>query len=86
MAFDNYYPNRKDWRKPYYKSKVFDWTCRNHGACSYCKNNRLFVNRRREPILETLSGRYGRKSCRLSSNTGLIATCLYSTTASAVPL
>jgi hypothetical protein len=51
MAFDNHYPNRKDWRKPYYKSKAFDWTCRNHGSCSWCANNRQFKNRRREPIV-----------------------------------
>ena len=27
-------------------SKRFDWTCRNHGSCDYCKNNRLFSLRR----------------------------------------
>lgn len=42
MAFDNYYPNRKDWLKPYRKSKVFDATCRNHGGCPYCEGNRRY--------------------------------------------
>lgn len=27
--------------KPYRKSKRFDKTCRNHGSCPYCRDNRL---------------------------------------------
>ena len=42
MSFDNDYPNRKDWRKPYSGSKVFDAYCRNHGRCPYCANNRCY--------------------------------------------
>ena len=41
MAFDKKYPNRKDWRKPYYDSRRHDWSCRNHGSCDYCRGNRL---------------------------------------------
>lgn len=43
MAFDNYYPNRKDNRRIYIgrTSKKFDSHCRNHGLCSYCVSNRL---------------------------------------------
>ena len=29
-------------RKAYTKSKRFDKTCRNHGACSYCRDTRLY--------------------------------------------
>jgi hypothetical protein len=50
MAFDTHYPNRKDKRKPYRKSKAVDRTCRNHGSCSYCEGNRTFSNKKREPI------------------------------------
>lgn len=32
----------KEYRKPYKDSKAFDRSCRNHGTCSYCRNNRLF--------------------------------------------
>jgi hypothetical protein len=32
----------KEHRKPYRGSKAFDRSCRNHGDCPYCKNNRLF--------------------------------------------
>ena len=52
MAFDNQYPNRKDQRKPYRRSKAFDRSCRSHGSCSYCERNRLFSSRRREPLLD----------------------------------
>jgi hypothetical protein len=42
MSFDNNeYPNRKDWIKPYRKSKRFDRTCRNHGSCPRCMRDRL---------------------------------------------
>lgn len=30
----------KEKRAPYRKSKRFDRTCRNHGACPYCAGNR----------------------------------------------
>lgn len=32
---------RKPWRGRN-KSKNFDCTCRNHGSCLYCQNNRLY--------------------------------------------
>lgn len=38
-SFDKYYPNRKDWRKPYYGCKAFDTSCRSHGSCPYCRNS-----------------------------------------------
>lgn len=47
MSFDKKYPNRKDKRKPYRKSKAFDRSCRNHGTCGYCKNNRLHGTHKR---------------------------------------
>lgn len=52
MSFDTQYKNRKDWRKPYRKSKLFDRSCRNHGSCKYCENNRLFSSKRREPLVD----------------------------------
>ena len=42
MAFDNYYPNRKDNRRKYYtKAKQCCRGCRNHGGCPYCEGNRF---------------------------------------------
>jgi len=46
MSFDTHYPNRKDWRKPYAGSKLFDRSCRNHGRCSYCEGNRNYIHKR----------------------------------------
>jgi hypothetical protein len=46
MSFNNQYPNRKDRLGKYYKSKRFDSSCRCHGSCSYCLNNRLYHNKR----------------------------------------
>jgi len=40
MSLDKAVKHKKEKRKPYYKSKRFDKTCRNHGSCGYCKDNR----------------------------------------------
>ena len=40
MSFDNDHPGRKDWRKPYRKSKRWDRSCRVHGSCGWCRRNR----------------------------------------------
>jgi hypothetical protein len=31
----------KEKRKPFRKAKAFDRSCRNHGSCKYCEENRL---------------------------------------------
>ena len=42
MSFLKAILHGKEKRKNYRGSKVFDYSCRNHGSCDYCKNNRLF--------------------------------------------
>ena len=43
MSFDKDYPNRKDWRKKYYKTAyLVDTSCRCNGICDYCRDNRLY--------------------------------------------
>lgn len=37
----------KEHRKPYHGSKEFDKTCRNHGGCEWCAENRQIKNIRR---------------------------------------
>lgn len=37
----------KEHRKPYRRSKAFDATCRNHGSCPWCRENRLHATRKR---------------------------------------
>jgi len=44
--------HRKEKRKPYRKSKSFDRTCRNHGSCPYCENNRTYHNRKEEERID----------------------------------
>ena len=41
MSLDKAIKHKKEKRKRYYGSKVFDLTCRPHGGCPYCRNNRL---------------------------------------------
>jgi hypothetical protein len=50
MSFDKNYPNRKDIRKPYRKSKTICTACRNHGECEWCKGNRLYNRKLKEQI------------------------------------
>ena len=40
MALDKAIRSGKEHRKEYYGSKSFDRTCRNHGSCSWCEENR----------------------------------------------
>ena len=48
MTLDKSIRSGKERRKPYRRSKAFDRTCRNHGSCPWCRQNRLYNNRRRE--------------------------------------
>lgn len=40
MSLDKAIASRKDKRKPYRKSKAFARSCRNHGSCEICLQNR----------------------------------------------
>lgn len=40
-------------KRPYTKSKRFDTSCRCHGSCGYCRDNRLHGERRRRLAAET---------------------------------
>jgi len=33
--------NGREHRKPFYGSKAVDKSCRCHGSCDFCRNNRL---------------------------------------------
>ena len=45
MSFDRYMG--KDRRKKFRGAKARDHTCRNHGSCPHCRDNRLYANRKR---------------------------------------
>lgn len=38
----------KEKRKPYNDQRNFDFTCRNHGSCSYCRSNRTHKYKKAE--------------------------------------
>lgn len=52
MSLDKAIEHKKEHRKPYRGSKAIDCTCRNHGSCDWCLENRLFSSKRREPIFD----------------------------------
>lgn len=50
MALDKAIKHGKEHRKPYRGSKVIDKTCRNHGGCPWCEENRKHKFRDKHPI------------------------------------
>lgn len=50
MSLDKAIRHGKERRKPYYRSKSIDRTCRNHGSCPYCANGRMHKHKRLEPL------------------------------------
>lgn len=55
MSLDKAIEHGKEHRKPYRGSKTFDRTCRNHGGCDWCKDNRLYrTNRLKEKSKQDL--------------------------------
>ena len=44
MSLDKSIQSGKEHRKPFRKAQAVDPTCRCHGTCQYCKNNRLYKN------------------------------------------
>ena len=41
MSLDKAIEHGKEKRKPYRGTKAIDCTCRNHGSCTWCRDNRL---------------------------------------------
>ena len=48
MAFDKAIESGKERRKQYHGSKAVDKTCRNHGSCDYCRDNRMIAIKKEE--------------------------------------
>lgn len=42
MGLDKAIEHEKEKRKKYYGAKAVDRTCRNHGSCDHCRDNRLY--------------------------------------------
>jgi hypothetical protein len=49
MSLDKAIEHGKERRKPYYGSKAIDATCRNHGSCKWCEQNRKHKFRDKRP-------------------------------------
>lgn len=49
MSLDKAIKHRKEKRKPYRGLKAIDCTCRNHGTCKWCLENRKYKFRDRLP-------------------------------------
>lgn len=42
MSLDKAIEHGKEKRKPYYGTQATDCTCRPHGSCKWCRNNRMY--------------------------------------------
>ena len=49
MSLDKAIKHGKEHRKPYTGSKSIDKTCRNHGGCPWCEENRKHKMRDKHP-------------------------------------
>jgi len=47
MSLNKAIKHGKEKREPYRKPKLHDRSCRNHGGCPYCEDNRRFSDRKR---------------------------------------
>jgi hypothetical protein len=48
MSLDKRIAKGEEKRKPYFDSRRFDSTCRNHGTCPWCHGNRTHKNKKQE--------------------------------------
>jgi hypothetical protein len=48
MSLEKAIYHGKEKRKPYYDSRRFDWSCKNHGSCAYCRCNRTIQSKRQK--------------------------------------
>lgn len=55
MSFDKYMG--KEHRQQYRGSKAVDSTCRNHGSCDWCRENRTYSTRKRLEKYKLTDGR-----------------------------
>lgn len=51
MSLDKAIEHGKEHRKRYRGGKAFDCTCRNHGGCDWCRENRMIQKLRREEAM-----------------------------------
>ena len=52
MTLDKAINHKKEHRKQYHGSKAVAKSCRNHGGCPYCEENRRHKNDKRKEALD----------------------------------
>lgn len=52
MSLDQAIEHKKEKRKPYFGSKAIDPTCRNHGGCPWCEENRKYHDNKEQERCE----------------------------------
>ena len=52
MSLNKAIEHGKERRKQYYGSKAIDRSCRNHGGCPWCEENRLHKFRDKKPMMK----------------------------------
>lgn len=57
-SFYKHYPNRKDWRKPYWDSRKYCKSCTAHGSCPHCREGRLRYKKIAKDIYEEMMEDY----------------------------
>ena len=55
MSLDKAILHKKEHRKKYYGAKAVDKYCRNHGNCTYCKQNRQYSTLKRKQSADSKS-------------------------------
>lgn len=56
MALDKAIKSGKEKRKPYRRAKAHSRSCRNHGSCPYCRENRQHGTKKREQAADSGEG------------------------------
>lgn len=52
MSLDKAITHGKEYRKEYLGPEAFDPTCRNHGSCKRCRDNRLYTREKQNQAQE----------------------------------
>ena len=58
MSLDKSIAQGKERRKQFRGSKAFYKSCRNHGSCEWCVENRMYKNLKRLAVMKELENEY----------------------------
>lgn len=58
MSLDKAIKYKKERRKPYTGGKAIARSCRNHGSCDWCRENRLYRNMIQQDMMDSKLDEY----------------------------